>query len=290
MRKTINSSQAGFSLVEVMVSLTVGLILTAGVIQIVVSSQVTEGLNRAMAEAQENGRYIMGRLRNDLITTGRYDPLDPNLDTGVDVVEEAAFLQNRPVILAGDFTNRESLGSSQGASGADDTLVIAKQGLRDCRGYKLGYATDVEFFVVNEYFVEDSTLKCRGFDGRVLRGQQVASGNNGDAAFTLLDNVLSFQVVYGVSATSGSGDITGQPVSYVTADQLAAQRTAGANVVSLRIAIVVEGQGDVKIDTAPTFKLLNEESFTPSGDGLYKKFEATISLRNMKNYVRNRKL
>ncbi len=290
MRKAIHHTQTGFSLVEVMVSLTVGLILTAGVIQIVVSSQVTEGLNRAMAEAQENGRYIMGRLRNDLITTGRYDTLDPNLDTGVDVVEEAAFLQNRPVILAGDFTNRESLGSSQGANGADDILVIAKQGLRDCRGYKLGYATDVEFFVVNEYFVEDGTLKCRGFDGRVLRGQKVASGNNGDAAFTLLDNVLSFQVVYGVSATSGNGDITGQPVSYVTADQLAAQRTAGANVVSLRIAIVVEGQGDVKIDTAPTFKLLNEESFTPSGDGLYKKFEATISLRNMKNYVRNRKL
>ncbi|MCC2605482.1 PilW family protein [Planctobacterium marinum] len=289
MRAVFSRAQSGFSLVEVMISLTVGLILTAGVIQIVVSSQVTEGLNRAMAEAQENGRYIMGRLRNELITTGRYDTLDPDLDTSVDVVEEAAFLQNRPVVLAGDFSNRESLGSVQGSSGGNDTLVIAKQGLRDCRGYKLGYATDAEFFVVNEYFVEDGTLKCRGFDGRVLRGQKVASGNNGDAAFTLLDNVLSFQVVYGISASPANGDVTGQPLSYITADQLDAQRTAGANVVSLRIAIVVEGQGDVKIDTPPTFKLLNEASFTPSDHGLYKKFEATISLRNMKHYVRNRK-
>lgn len=283
-------NQKGFSIVEVMVTLAIGLILTAGVIQIVISSQVTEGLNRAVAAAQENGRYIMVRLREDLLATGRYDSLDPDLDTSVDIVDEAAFIQNRPIILAGDFTNRETLGSTQGVSGANDILVIAKQAERDCRGYKLGYANGVEFFVVNEYFVEDNTLKCRGFDGRVLRGQKVAVGNNGDAAFTILDDVLNFQVLYGVSATSGNGTVTGLPVRYVTADELAAQRNAGANVVALRIAVVVEGDGDVKVDPSPTFNMLNEGNFTPAGDGLYKKFEATISLRNMKNYVRNRKI
>lgn len=283
-------NQKGFSIVEVMVTLAIGLILTAGVIQIVISSQVTEGLNRAVAAAQENGRYIMVRLREDLLATGRYDSLDPDLDSSVDIVDEAAFIQNRPVILAGDFVNRATLGSTQGASGANDTLVIAKQAERDCRGYKLGYANGAEFFVVNEYFVENNTLKCRGFDGRVLRGQKVAVGNNGDAAFTILDDVLNFQVLYGVSATSGTGTVTGLPVRYVTADELAAQRNAGANVVALRIAVVVEGDGDVKVDPSPTFNMLNESNFTPAGDGLYKKFEATISLRNMKNYVRNRKI
>lgn len=290
MKSLIKQHQAGFTLVETMVTLALGLILTAGVIQIIISSQVTDGLNRAVAAAQENGRYIMVRLRDDLLVTGRYDSLDPNLDRSVDIVDEAAFVQNRPVIIAGDFDNRDSLGSIQGEDGGNDTLVIAKQGERDCRGYKLGYATNLEFFVVNEYFVENNTLKCRGFDGRVLRGQKVASGNNGDAAFSILDDVLNFQVLYGVSADSDTDQITGQPVSYVTADQIAGKRNAGANVVSLRIALVVEGDGDVKVEPTPTFTMLNEGSFTPSGNGLYKKFELTISLRNMKNYVRNRKV
>lgn len=282
--------QRGFSLIEIMITLALGTLITAAIIQIIVSNQVTEGLNRAMASAQESGRYIISRLRDDLLTAGRYDNLGPNLVTTVDVVDEAAFVQNRPIVLAGDFVNRATLGSTQGASGANDVLVIAKQGLRDCRGYKLGYATDVEFFVVNEYFVEGNVLKCRGFDGRVLRGQQIAVGNNGDAAFSLLDDVLSFQVLYGVSATAGAGGITGQPVSYVTADQLSALRTNGANVVAIRIAVLLEGEGDVVVDNTPAFKLLNETAYTPSGSGLYKMFEATFTLRNVKNFIRNRRL
>jgi type IV pilus assembly protein PilW len=282
--------QRGFSLVEVMVTLTLGTFITAAIIQIIVSNQVTEGLNRAIASAQESGRYIMVRLREDMLTAGRYDSLDPDLVTTVDVIDEASFVQNRPVVLAGDFTNRAELGSFQGASGASDVLVIAKQDDRDCRGYKLGYASNVEFFVVNEYFVEDNALKCRGFDGRVLRGQQIAIGNNNDAAFTLLDDVLSFQVLYGVSASAGTGGVTGQPVTYVTADQLAGQRSNGANVVAIRVAVLLEGQGDVVVDPAPTFKMLNETAYTPTGTGLYKMFEATVTLRNVKNFVRNRRV
>ena len=284
------TKQRGFSLVEVMITLTLGTLISAAIIQIIVSNQVTEGLNRAIASAQESGRYIMVRLREDLLTAGRYDRLDPDLITTVDVVEEASFVQNRPVVLAGDFTNRANLGSTQGTNGASDVLVIAKQDDRDCRGYKLGYATNTEFFVVNEYFVEDNVLKCRGFDGRVLRGQQIAIGSNNNAAFTLLDDVLSFQVLYGVSAPSGVGGVTGQPVTYVTADQLVGQRSNGANVVAIRVAVLLEGQGDVIVDPAPTFKVLNESAHTPTGTGLYKMFETTVTLRNVKNFVRNRRV
>lgn len=284
------SPQAGFSLVEVMISLAIGAFMIAGIIQIIVSSQVTQGLNTAIASVQESGRYISVRMREELLTTGRYDALAPNLVTNVDIVDEAAFVQNRPIILPGDFTNKQTLGATQGVNGANDVLVVAKQGLRDCRGYKLGYADTVEFFIVNEYFVEGNTLKCRGFDGRVLRGQQVAVGNNSDAAFTILDNVLSFQVLYGVSAVSGNGGGTGQPVTYVTADQIAAQRNGGSLVVAMRIAILLEGDGDVIVDPTPTFKLLNEKAYTPVGERLYKMFEVTVTLRNVKNFARNRRV
>ncbi|GAA0353058.1 hypothetical protein GCM10009092_16730 [Bowmanella denitrificans] len=282
--------QRGFSLVELMITLVLGLLISGAIVQVMVSNQVTERLNRAMASAQEGGRFIIGRMRNDLLMAGLYDSTSPNLSRIVDIVDEAAFLQNRPVILPGDFINRPALGATQGANGAPDTLVVAFQGLRDCRGYKLGYADPEEFFVVNEYFLDGDSLKCRGFDGRVLRGQRNAVGNNADAAFSLLDQVQSFQVLYGIADHQVSNDFSARPVTYVTADQLPALRAANAAIVAIRIAVLVQGDGEVTIDPVPSFKLLNEAPITPAEKRLFKKFESTISLRNVKNQMRSRKI
>lgn len=117
-----------------MITLTMGLIISAAVIQIMTANQVTERLNRSLASTQESGRFIVSRFRHELLMTGRYDPLSPNLDRTVDIVDEAAFVQNRPVILPGDFAQDLSLGSIQGAAGANDTLVVSVQAERDCRG------------------------------------------------------------------------------------------------------------------------------------------------------------
>ena len=282
--------QEGFSLVELMIALVLGLIISGSVIQIMSSSKVTERLNRAVASAQESGRFIMGRLRQDILTAGRYDALDPNLSRIVDIVDEAAFLQNRPVILPNDFASEPSLGSIQGAGGTNDTLVVAAQGLRDCRGYKLGYADDEEFFVVNRYFVEGTSLRCVGYDGRVLRGQKGAEGNNGDLAFTILDDVHGFQVMYGISNHDDTVANSARPVRYVTADQLALERTLESAVVAIRIAVLVKGDSPVVIDPIPSFKLLNEPVQTPGDTGFYRQFETTITLRNVKNFLRSKKL
>ena len=282
--------QQGFSLVELMIALVLGLIISGSVIQIMSSSKVTERLNRAIASAQESGRFIIARLRQDILPAGRYDPLDPNLSRIVDVVEEAAFLQNRPVILPNDFAGQPGIGSLQGAGGANDTLVVAAQAERDCRGFKLGYDQDEEFFVVNRYFVDGTTLRCVGYDGRVLRGQRGAVGNNGDLAVPILDEVYGFQVLYGISNHDDTLAISARPVRYVTADQLALERTLESAVVAIRIAILVKGDSPVVIDPIPSFKLLNEPVQTPGSTGFYRKFETTITLRNVKNFLRSNNL
>ncbi len=288
--KTLSMRQTGFSLLELMIALTLGLIISGSIIQVMVGNSLSDRLNRALASAQESGRYIMSRLRSDVLKTGRYDVLDPNLSAIVDTTEEASYLQNHPIPLQGDFAAYPAVGAIQGDSGASDTLVIAYQGDRDCRGYKLGYADDEEFYVVNQYFVDDNKLKCRGYDGRVLRGQKVAEGNNGNAAFTLLDDVYSFQVQYGLTNNTSTGDYSGRPIQYVTADELDAALANDSQVVAVRVAVLVKGDADITIDPVPSFVLLNEEGYTPSEKRLYKQFESTITLRNVKNFMRNRKL
>jgi type IV pilus assembly protein PilW len=286
-------TQKGFTLVEVMISLALGLIISGAVIQILVSNSITDKLNKAVASTQESGRFIISRMRQELMMVGLYDVLDPTIsDLGgaIDLAEEELFLRSHPVPIPGDFVTRINLGAREGGDASNsDTLVVSLQGTRDCRGYDLGYDTagapDRLFYVVNEYFLEGEQLKCRGFDGRFLRGQKPAEGHNNHAAFTLLDNVLSFQVLYGIT-DANSPDERSRPVQYIEADGLAAAYAANSQVVALRIALVIKGDGEVNLDEAATFKLLNENSITAPDNGLYKSFETTITLRNMSNFVR----
>lgn len=277
----------GFTLIEIMITLALGLLISGAIIQVMVSNSVTDRLNRAVASAQENGRFIVSRLRSEVIMTGRYDNLSAALNRDVDVVEEAAFIQNRPVPLPGDFVSRAGLGAIEGSNTASDTLVVSLQSDRDCRGYTLGYAVDEEFYVVNEYFLDGRELKCRGFDGRYLRGQKNAEGHNGHAAFTLLDDVESFQVLYGIADATVAGDNSARPVQYVPANDLAAKFANNAQVVAIRIALLVRGDGEVSVNPVPTFVLLNEDPITPGNQHIYKQFEVTIALRNVKNFVRS---
>ena len=278
---------SGFTLIEMMITLALGLLISGAIIQVMTSNSVTDRLNRAIASAQESGRFIVNRLRSEIIMTGRYDPISPDLNQDVDVVEEAAFVQNRPIPLPGDFVSRLGLGAIEGNAGDSDTLVISLQSDRDCRGFTLGYAANEEFYVVNEYFLDGNQLKCRGFDGRYLRGQKIAEGHNGHAAFTLLDDVQSFQVLYGIADASVAGDNSARPVQYVPADQLAGAFVNDAQVVAVRIALLVRGDGEVNVNPVPSFVLLNEDPITPGNQHIYKQFEVTIALRNMKNFVRS---
>ena len=254
-----NKKHAGFSLVELMITLTLGLIISGAIIQVLVSSSVTNKLNQAVSQVQESGRFIMSRLSKEFYEVGRYDLITANIDTSVDIVAEAAYVQNNAVALAGDFINNATLGTVQTGSGGSDKLVVSLLGASDCTGNRHGYPVDTEFHVVNHYFVVGSELKCTGYDGRVLRG--LKSQTVSPITVTLLDNVESFQIQFGVSDEIMTSQ--GQAISYVTADQLANMRANNQLVVSLRWALMLKSyQNEVRQTTAQKFALLNEAAKT----------------------------
>ena len=103
---------------------------------------------------------------------------------------------------------------------------------------------------------------------------------------TLLDNVESFQVQFGVSERITSSK--GQPVSYVTANELGLLRAQNQQVVALRWAIMLKSyQNEVQQTQAQRFALLNESAKTMSTSHYYQVFSKTLALRNMKNFVRS---
>lgn len=63
-------NQKGLSLVELMISITLGLILMAGVIQVFLSSRTVFSTQQAMSRAQENGRLGMELMAEDIRMAG----------------------------------------------------------------------------------------------------------------------------------------------------------------------------------------------------------------------------
>jgi len=62
--------QSGLSLVELMIAVTLGMILTAGVIQIFVSSEAAYDTTRGLSHLQENGRFALTFMTRDARLSG----------------------------------------------------------------------------------------------------------------------------------------------------------------------------------------------------------------------------
>ncbi|MBU2979103.1 PilW family protein [Alteromonas sp. C1M14] len=277
-------NQRGFSLVELMIALVLGLVISGAIIQTMVSSRVTNSLNQVVAQVQESGRFVMRRLNRDLVEAGRYDEIIAHVDSTYDSSVESAFIQNKPVGLAGDYIGNTTLGASQAGSGGNDELVINFLGSEDCTGNRFGYAADTEFHVVNKYYVSDGQLYCTGFDGRVLRGLRSPVGSS--KSVVIMDNVESFQVQYGITDDVASSE--GQAVRYVTASDLPALRSSDHQVVAIRIGVLIKSD-DALVSNMEvrSIAVLNESKVTTDSSHYFQVFTQTLALRNMKNFVRS---
>lgn len=71
---SIANNQAGLSLIEIMVALTLGLLLIGAVIQLFISSKQTYRLQNALSRIQENGRLAMESMATDIRMSGYIPP------------------------------------------------------------------------------------------------------------------------------------------------------------------------------------------------------------------------
>tara|TARA_A100001391_G_scaffold2326_1_gene2284 strand:- start:33936 stop:34679 length:744 start_codon:yes stop_codon:yes gene_type:complete len=234
---------AGFSLVELMVAMVLGLLITAAAVSLFSTNQRTFALQQAMSEAQEQGQLAMRFISQDLQLTGYVSDLVGSVDyPGVNL--EAV----------GDIP-----ASADSANGSNDRLTISHHGRADCTGSTLTPTVMTE--VVNSYWVDDDgNLKCRG--------------SLSTDSVILLKDVRSFQVLYGIDQTE---DRVAFASRYVKAGDV------GVNpVVAVKIALLLEkplpslGGGDEE----RTFYLLDHQEAVNEGGKLLRQFLSTVAIRN----------
>lgn len=119
----------GLSLVELMIAMLVGLLLTAAVIQVFISSKNTFRMQESMARLQENGRFAVSYLANDIRMAGYMGCA--NIDrVAVNNIAEAS--QGVPAVANFDSdtvivgTDSVPAGNIWGAAPGTDMLVVQK--------------------------------------------------------------------------------------------------------------------------------------------------------------------
>ncbi|WP_185267837.1 PilW family protein [Halopseudomonas xiamenensis] len=174
--------QYGFTLVELMVAMLIGLILTLAALQLFLTNQRTFTLQQALTELHEDGQAAIRYMVADIRQSGRGDALSGAIP---------------PVAREGD-AGATSIAADGGNEG-DDTLAIHYWGTSTCAGET--YTTETEIRSV--YRVVDSVLQC--------------TSELTNSTVDLLSGVESFQVLYGID---GKPNQRLEVTRFVTAGEL----------------------------------------------------------------------
>lgn len=249
MMKTINTArtaagyQQGFTLVEIMVSVTISLLLLAGVMQIFISSKASYNLQSGISHLHENARFAT--------------------DVLIQNVGMAGFNTDTPIISAttqDNVTANASLGFTIATGTASDTITVQYQSTIDCLGNPVGGG-----MAENRYYLggtDGTDLMCLG---------------NGTPGTTnpgiLAEGIENMQILYG--RDDDGDDIANR---YVIATNMGPVE----DVVSIRFALLVNsidtvgGANDTRL-----YSLLNAPPMGPiSNNRLRRVFTRTIILRN----------
>ncbi|MGB1764454.1 type IV pilus assembly protein PilW [Alloalcanivorax xenomutans] len=256
MRRFGAHRQTGFSLVELMVAMVLGLIITGAAISLFSTNQRTFSLQQNMARIQEQGDLAMRFINQDVRLAGNMsDDVAATFMPGI-ILDASSAVTGGSAIPPGDDGGSDS-----------DRLTLAYHGEKDCQG---NGGTGMKE-IVNTYWVG-------GDDGDELycRGNQSGSSNG----VVLLRGIKSFQVLYGVDQSTDGIPFASQ---YLRADEvLASADVDQSRIVAVKIGLLMEA--DLPVlggeDQDQTFYILDRQVDVSAGRTLRRQFFSTVAIRN----------
>lgn len=288
---------SGLSLVEVMVSMVIGIVVVAAVLVSYVSSGKTSKQQAAFAEMHENAQMALTLVSRDLMLAGyaQVSGVSAPVAPATTTTFTRTFSGNAVFGCDNGFVTANTTGvvacaSTSGAPSieisyeADTANTVPVSGSpSDCKGAQLrpvaGVLSGVNFFVTrNRYYLGTgstgrSELYCAS-------GTQDASGG-AVGAEPLVDNVEAMKIWYGVAAAANPRQV----VRYVTAGNVGVGEWP--RVVSVRICLLMRSTDpviDMELypDASKPPKYLDCDSIAQSITDRYLRsaYFSTTTLRN----------
>lgn len=187
----MNRFARGFSLVELLLALAVGLVLTLGVSQVVISARTTHASQQAAMLLQDDARFVLGKVIQDVRQAGMFGCL------ATAYIENAPPAFDRPVgwNAAGSSRSLTVVTADSGGEGGKPDWTV----LSDCTGTAQAYtgsspppAPGQIRFAIHQLTYTFET------------GQLKVSTPAAPAKTVLVDNVQAFDISFGMAAKPSS--------------------------------------------------------------------------------------
>ena len=272
--------QQGFSLIELMIAMTIGLFLLAGIATSYLSTKKGNITKDQISVLEDNGRLALEVISRTVEHTGYTPPAHtlplPNsiISNTSDIVGGTCKTSGSSIVSSSLFTPARMTKDNS----AGDTLSIVYYGdnglFRDCGGNPLPADCQIPAPSAPASGVDSNAAKI--YSSFFLNGNQLQCvGSRGSAAQTIADGVENIQFLYGVK-TGNDNSVE----RYVNASQMAGLWN---NVVSIQVAVLVRSKHPVKqVAEQKTYTLL-DQVVTASNDRYQRAvFTSTIRLRNTK--------
>lgn len=242
-----SNSQQGFTLVELMSAMTIGMILLLVIGTVFTSSRQVFRVQEDNARIQESGRFALEVLGRSIKQAGHAEIPFTGLKVG--------------------FTGTAITGT--GDPGEADTLTVQYDGAgdRDCGGGAPATGSDI----IQNYFNLDAAnrrLRCRGDTDPVP-----PAPGAGPVGIVLLENVEDFQVLYGIDTT---GDQSVDRYDSLPADW--------NQVITTRVCVLIRSDQTNIVPAGSSYLNCNGAAVAvPADRRLRRAFTATFNLRNRVN-------
>lgn len=250
-------TQQGFSLVELMVSMVVGLLLLAGVLQILLSNRESLSAQQSMVTVQENARVASFMLDNIIAHAGYRAELDRD-----DLFDAATQAQK-----GARFGHGAYVASAAGGPGESDRLRVRFQAATDhngCSGPEPDVTDRTQSLKVVDvllYVNDNDTLLCRDY-----------SKNDGATAEPLVENVARLNLAYGLDS-----DQDGSVEAY--ADEVAPN--AAPDVLSVQVQLLLQSEANaLPANHDYEFEFADGNPFEKTDRRAYVFVDRVIALRN----------
>ncbi|TFF10159.1 prepilin-type N-terminal cleavage/methylation domain-containing protein [Pseudomonas sp. BCA14] len=181
----------GFSLVEMLVALAVGLMLVLGGSQVVISTRMTYASQLAATVLQDDARFVLGKLTQDIRQAGMFGCLTTAF------IEDAPATLERPVgwSRSGDATALTLITADVGKGGGKPDWTVAS----DCRTVARAYAGTPPAPTPGQIH-----FALRQLTYTYESGQLKVSTPAAPAKAVLIDNVGAFDISFGMAAKPAS--------------------------------------------------------------------------------------
>ncbi len=258
MKPGSRKQQLGVNLIELMIAIVIGLLISLMVVQYLSTSSRLFKQQGADSNLEANGTFAISYLSQFIRQAGTNDPIGSDVPFYVGACD-------------GDDPCTFDNNTSAGVSDQIAVQMIPVNNL-DCVGNTVPDGNRI----ANVFSVQNSSLACRGYD-------VTADGWLGTAAVELIDGIDELQVLYGVSNNQGQVD------RYVDASRVPPAgatdieiREAWDRVRSAKLAVLVsdgENSGTER-QQARIFQLLDSPSVTYTDRVSRKVFSTTVTINS----------